>query len=88
MPLGENGRPTRQQLSQQADWYRWALEACLGVEDCNSFTIWGFNDKYSWVPVFFEGTGAANVMFEDYTRKPAYWALAVTLAKARWLGIR
>ena len=79
MPLGEGG-PTAQQLRQQADWYQRTLEACLAVEDCNSFTIWGFNDKYSWVPGFFRGFGAANVMFEDYERKPAYYALRETLA--------
>ncbi len=82
MPVAEGG-PTPAQLEQQADGYRWALEACLAVEDCNSFTIWGFNDKYSWVPVFFPGTGAANVMFEDYERKPAYHALHETLATAQ-----
>jgi endo-1,4-beta-xylanase len=83
MPLDDSGRPTDAQLAQQADWYQRALEACLGVEECNSFTIWGFNDKYSWVPSFFPGTGAANVMFEDYERKPAYWALHDTLAAAQ-----
>ncbi|WP_211308067.1 endo-1,4-beta-xylanase [Geodermatophilus normandii] len=82
MPVAEGG-PTAAQLQQQADWYRWALEACLAVEECNSFTIWGFTDKYSWVPYFFTGTGAANVMFEDYERKPAYWALHETLAAAQ-----
>ncbi|MGX5656916.1 endo-1,4-beta-xylanase [Geodermatophilus nigrescens] len=82
MPVAEGG-PTEAQLEQQADWYQQALEACLGVEECNSFTIWGFTDKYSWVPYFFEGTGAANVMFEDYERKPAYWALHGTLAAAQ-----
>lgn len=40
-------------------------------------------DKYSWVPVFFEGEGAATVMWDDFTRKPAYYALRSTLAKAR-----
>ncbi len=81
MPVAEGG-PTRQQLQQQADWYRWTLEACLAVDECNSFTIWGFTDKYSWVPHFFPGMGAANVMFEDYERKPAYYALRRTLAQA------
>ena len=83
MPVAAGKRPTEQQLRQQADWYRWTLEACLAVEDCNSFTIWGFNDKYSWVPHFFTGMGAANVMFENYERKPAYYALRRTLAQAR-----
>jgi endo-1,4-beta-xylanase len=82
MPVAASG-PTPQQLAQQADWYRWTLQACLAVEDCNSFTIWGFTDKYSWVPHFFAGFGAANVMTENFERKPAYYALWHTLARAR-----
>lgn len=82
MPVAAGERPTQAQLQQQADWYRRALEACLGVEGCDSFTIWGFNDEYSWVPGFFTGFGAANVMFEDYERKPAYHALHETLEQA------
>jgi endo-1,4-beta-xylanase len=80
--LPESGVPTEAQLAKQADYYRWTLEACLAVEDCNSFTVWGFNDKYSWVPGFFTGFGAANIMFEDYERKPAYDALHETLEQA------
>lgn len=44
--------------------------------------MWGFNDKYSWVPVFFPNQGAATLMFEDYRRKPAYYTLQNTLAAA------
>ena len=82
MPVAAGARPTDAQLQQQADWYRRTLEACLGVEGCESFTIWGFTDKYSWVPTFFTGQGAATVMFEDYERKPAYYALRETLKQA------
>jgi endo-1,4-beta-xylanase len=81
--LPESGVPTAEQLAEQADTYEGVLEACLSVEDCNSFTIWGFNDKYSWVPSFSPGQGAATVMFEDYERKPAYDALHETLAAAQ-----
>ncbi|MGY1671226.1 endo-1,4-beta-xylanase [Geodermatophilus sp. SYSU D00710] len=81
--LPEDGRPTPELLQEQADTYQGVLEACLAVEDCNSFTIWGFTDKYSWVPSFSPGQGAATVMFEDYERKPAYWALHETLAAAQ-----
>ena len=83
MDLPEDGKATPAMLAQQADYYRQALEACLAVEGCNSFTVWGFNDKYSWVPVFFAGQGEANIMWEDYTRKPSYYALQETLAAAR-----
>ncbi|KAF4410725.1 MULTISPECIES: endo-1,4-beta-xylanase [Streptomyces] len=83
MDLPESGEPTDEQLEQQADWYQRTLSACLAVEDCNSFTIWGFTDKYSWVPVFFEGEGAATVMTGDFERKPAFYALRDTLKEAK-----
>ncbi len=82
MVLGADKTPTDAQLAKQADYYRWTLEACLAVSTCNSFTVWGFNDKYSWVPVFFANEGAATLMFEDYRRKPAYYALQNTLVQA------
>lgn len=83
MDLPQGGAPTEAQLAQQADYYQRTLDACLKVDDCNSFTIWGFTDKYSWVPVFFPSEGAATVMFEDYTRKPAYHALQDSLEAAK-----
>jgi endo-1,4-beta-xylanase len=73
---------TDELLQEQADTYQGVLDACLAVEDCNSFTIWGFTDTYSWVPGFFPSQGAATVMWEDYERKPAYRALHETLAEA------
>ncbi|QFZ19519.1 endo-1,4-beta-xylanase [Saccharothrix syringae] len=82
MDLPADGKPTEAQLAQQADYYQRTLAACLAVDDCNSFTIWGFTDKYSWVPVFFQGEGSATVMTEDFSRKPSYYALRDTLAKA------
>ncbi len=82
MDLPEGGVPTDAQLAQQADYYNRTLTACLNVDGCDSFTIWGFTDKYSWVPVFFEGEGAATVMREDFSRKPAYFTMRSTLARA------
>ncbi|MDT0303054.1 endo-1,4-beta-xylanase [Streptomonospora wellingtoniae] len=87
MTLPESGEPTEEQLDTQADYYRQALSACLDVEGCDSFTIWGFTDKYSWVPVFFEGQGAATVMTEDFTRKKSFFAVYDTLKdEKRWPG--
>jgi endo-1,4-beta-xylanase len=82
MNIAAGTKPTEEQLAKQASYYQRALEACLNIEDCKSFTIWGFNDKYSWVPVFFSGQGEATVMWEDYTRKPSYDALQSTLLQA------
>ena len=83
MDLPEGGVPTAEQLATQATYYKTVLDACLAVDDCNSFTIWGFTDKYSWVPVFFPAEGAATVMWDDFGKKPAYYALRDTLARAR-----
>jgi endo-1,4-beta-xylanase len=83
MDVPQGGAPTAAQLQTQADYYRIVLEACLAVADCNSFTIWGFTDKYSWVPVFFEAEGAATVMWEDFEPKPAYDTLRDVLAAGR-----
>jgi endo-1,4-beta-xylanase len=82
MDLPAGGVPTAEQLQTQAAYYKTVLDACLAVDDCNSFTIWGFTDKYSWVPVFFPTEGAATVMWNDFKRKPAYYALRSTLRQA------
>lgn len=81
MPL--DGEPTDEQLARQADDYRRMLEACLAVPACDSFTVWGFPDRHSWVPHFFPEEGAATVLWDDLTAKPAYEALRDTLAAAR-----
>jgi len=83
MPLGESGEPTRAQLRQQADYYQRFLQACLAVRDCSSFTVWGFTDKYSWVPFFFADEGAATLLTERFEPKPAFGALRRTLREGR-----
>ncbi|WP_228915457.1 endo-1,4-beta-xylanase [Streptomyces sp. DH20] len=83
MDVPEGSLPTPAQEKQQAEYYQRMLQACLEVDGCNSFTIWGFTDKYSWVPVFFQGEGFATVMTEEFDRKPAYYALRDTLREAR-----
>ncbi|TRV78239.1 endo-1,4-beta-xylanase [Streptomyces sp. 130] len=59
----------------QAEGYDVLLRGCLLTRKCTDFTVWGFTDKYSWVPDTFEGEGAANLFDEDYRPKPAYSAL-------------
>ncbi|MFE0729795.1 endo-1,4-beta-xylanase [Streptomyces antibioticus] len=78
-----------EKLRTQAEGYRLLLDACLRTRHCVSFTVWGFTDKYSWVPGTFEGEGAANVLDESYTAKPAYRALQAALAgRARPRAVR
>ena len=83
MDVPEGTEPTIAQEAQQAHYYDLALEACLAGEDCSSFTVWGFTDKYSWVPVFFEGQGWATIMTGDFERKPAFFELRESLRDER-----
>ncbi|MEV4733969.1 endo-1,4-beta-xylanase [Saccharopolyspora sp. NPDC049426] len=80
MTLPQGGAPTPQQLTEQADYYRRALQSCLDVSSCHSFTVWGLPDKYSWVPGTFPNQGAATIYWDDFTAKPAYDALLETLS--------
>ncbi|TDD01410.1 endo-1,4-beta-xylanase [Saccharopolyspora terrae] len=80
MTLPQGGAPTPQQLTEQADYYRRALQSCLDVSSCHSFTVWGLPDKYSWVPGTFPNQGAATIYWDDFTPKPAYDALLETLS--------
>src|SRR5579885_2017985 len=62
-------------LNEQASWYSQVMQDCIAVRRCVDFTVWEFSDKYSWVPGFFTGQGAADIYDENFNPKPAYWAL-------------
>ncbi|MEV2241194.1 endo-1,4-beta-xylanase [Micromonospora sp. NPDC049891] len=50
------------------------MKACLAVRSCLSYTVWGFSDKHSWVPGWFDNPpeGLATIMDENYQPKLAY----------------
>jgi endo-1,4-beta-xylanase len=73
-------------LQSQAQGYHSLLEPCLLTRGCNSFTVWGYTDKYSWVPGFFTGEGAANLLDENFQPKPAFAAVQHDLALAGMSG--
>jgi endo-1,4-beta-xylanase len=66
----------------QAQGYSAQLQGCLLANRCDSFTVWGYTDKYSWVPGFFDGQGAANLLDENFQPKPAYNELLAVLTLA------
>jgi endo-1,4-beta-xylanase len=74
--------PDNAKLQAQANGYNTLLQGCLLASRCTSFVVWGYTDKYSWVPGFFEGEGAANLLDEEFAPKPAYQAAAATLRLA------
>jgi endo-1,4-beta-xylanase len=59
----------------QAKMYRDYLEVCLAAENCTAFVMWGFTDRYSWIPDFKPGFGHALIFDAAYRPKPAYFAL-------------
>ena len=62
--------------------YIQSLQACLAVQACISYTVWGFGDAYSWVPGVFPGEGAADIYDATLKPKPSYYALQQTLSLA------
>lgn len=72
--------PAPASLAEQASMYAGVLKACLLAPNCHSFVTWGFTDAHSWIPSTLPGRGAALPFDEHYQPKPAYDALAATLA--------
>ncbi|MEV6349831.1 endo-1,4-beta-xylanase [Actinoplanes sp. NPDC051851] len=75
--------PDVAKVRAQAEGFSTLLRACLLAKHCVSYTVWGFTDRYSWVPGFFDGQGSATPTDENLQPKPAYYALRDTLLIAR-----
>lgn len=69
-------------LDDAAAVYDAMLEVCLAAPNCDHFTTWGVSDIDSWIPDFFSGYGRAHIFDDNFDAKPAYHALAETLAGA------
>jgi endo-1,4-beta-xylanase len=67
------------QLEAQRVAYAGTLQACLDAPNCNTFVVWGFTDRYSWIPLFFPGYGSADLFDGKYRKKPAYQGLVDVL---------
>ncbi len=72
---------TEDELAKQASYYSQVVAACTANPGgCVGVTVWGFTDKYSWVPSVFAGEGAADIYDENYAAKAAYYAVLAQLA--------
>jgi endo-1,4-beta-xylanase len=72
---------TQTNYQQQADQYGAIMQMTLNNKpDCNAFMMWGFTDKYSWIPYFNPGEGEALIFDASYNPKPAYTRLNDVLA--------
>jgi endo-1,4-beta-xylanase len=72
---------TQARLDVQAEGFSDAMRDCLAVSACKSFTVWGFTDRYSWIPESAPGFGAATLLDEKLDPKPAYRAVHAALAR-------
>ena len=62
--------------------YATTVQACLDSPNCVSLTVWGANDKTSWIPYFFKGFGAATFFDASFQPKPGYTSAMNTLRAA------
>ncbi|KAL8408317.1 hypothetical protein RB594_006933 [Gaeumannomyces avenae] len=69
-------------LQRQGNDYADVVGSCLDVQGCIGITVWGFTDKYSWVPGTFPGTGDALLYNSNFNRKPAWSSVSSLLAAA------
>jgi endo-1,4-beta-xylanase len=70
--------PLAMRLAVQAQTYANAVDACLSVPACKSFTIWGVNDKTT------HQADLAPVIFDVNNQpKPAYTSVMNTLLRAK-----
>ena len=76
-------KATPEHFQLQAAVYRDVIRTALAAQDCPVVTLWGFTDRYSWVPWTTGGTyGQALIFDEDYHAKAAYDAIASALREA------
>jgi endo-1,4-beta-xylanase len=66
---------TAEKLARQASIYSDMLNICLTAKNCKAFMMWGFTDKFSWIPSSYPGFGSGLIFDESYQPKPAYSAM-------------
>ncbi|KAJ0287405.1 Glycoside hydrolase, 10, partial [Colletotrichum noveboracense] len=69
-------------LVTQGNDFANVVGSCVDVDGCVGVTIWGFTDKYSWIPDTFSGQGDALLWDANYAKKPAYTSVSSVLAAA------
>jgi endo-1,4-beta-xylanase len=79
LPVNGSGTAPAADLQAQAQTYQRILTVCLQNPRCTAFQTWEFSDKYSWIPYYFPGFGAALPFDANYRPKPAFNAMISAL---------
>ncbi|GAB3434478.1 endo-1,4-beta-xylanase [Flindersiella endophytica] len=66
----------------QVQGYHTLMQGALLADRCRSFTVWGFTDKYSWVPGVFDGQGEACLLDVNFQPKAALGGIRADLMLA------
>jgi endo-1,4-beta-xylanase len=73
--------PSEEDLIAQGNIYHDITRVCLDFDACQALVVWGFTDKYSWVPDQHKGFGSALPFDEAYQPKPAWKGIAAALVR-------
>jgi endo-1,4-beta-xylanase len=68
---------TKADLQNQAVVYRDIYQVCSTEPNCTAFNTWDYTDKYSWIPNWSPGFGAALPFDEWFRPKPAAGVLGL-----------
>ncbi|BCL77969.1 beta-xylanase [Ktedonobacteria bacterium brp13] len=79
--LQNSTAPMTQKLNQQAQLYANLVHDCQAVQACNAVTIWGFTDRYTWIPGYTHHPDQPLLFDTQYRKKPAYYAVKNALLK-------
>jgi endo-1,4-beta-xylanase len=74
MDVRVSSSPSSAELQTQADYYKGVIQKCMAQPAVKAIQIWGFTDKYSWVPGTFPGRGAALIFDNNYNPKASYYS--------------
>lgn len=69
-----------EKFAAQAKVYGETLATCLQIPNFRALVQWGVTDKFSWIPAFTGKPDAPLIFDENYSPKPAYFALTKALA--------
>ena len=68
-------------FNTQGSNYKSLMEIALRNDNVKTFVVWGFTDKYSWIPQTFPGTGRGLIYDNNFNPKPAYHGIKEALMK-------
>lgn len=66
---------TPKKLERQAQLYSDVIQMVLEAQNLREFVLWGFTDRYSWIPESSPEADAGLIFDREFQPKPAYQAL-------------